>query len=41
MSAIEDTYIIFRYADGAIGLTGWGLFWIFLAVVIINTGRDK
>jgi hypothetical protein len=36
MFAAEELIVIFRYADGAVGITGWGLtlfFAIFFAIV--------
>lgn len=37
---MDDTFIIMRYADGAIGLTGWGfmvLFWLAVWVGIFTS----
>ena len=36
---MDNTLIILRYADGAIGLTGWGwLIWFNIVIAIYMTG---
>lgn len=37
---MEETFIILRYADGAVGLTGWGVFVLMMFAAWIGVMTD-
>lgn len=39
---MEDVMILVRFSDSAIGVTGWGYFWLwFLCIAIGFSGRGR
>lgn len=37
---MDDVIVLIRFSDSAIGITGWGYFWLFfLCTAIMTSGR--
>lgn len=42
LANLSDTLIIVRFDDGAVGLTGWGVFFLVMLIVgLFSIGANK